>query len=100
MAYPLQGLYKTCYTAIHSQTRKKIAAQRLAEGRYLYHNQGESQTSSLEAVLKAFELLFAEDDPKASKKASKKAEKERKKTRKAGTEQEGQDTRLIADEHV
>jgi len=84
MAYPLQGLYKTCYTAIHSQTRKKIAAQRLAEGRYLYHNQGESQISSLEAVLKAFELLFAEDDPKASKKVSKKAEKERKKQEKLG----------------
>jgi len=82
MAYPLQGLYKTCYTAIHSRTRKEIAAQRLAEGRYLYQNRGESQISSLEDVVKAFELLFAEDDPKASKKASKKAEKERKKQEK------------------
>jgi hypothetical protein len=78
MAYPLQGLYKTCYTAIHSQTRKEIAAQRLKEGRYLYHNREEPEKPRLEKILEGFELLPAEDDPKASRKASKKAEKERK----------------------
>jgi hypothetical protein len=82
MAYPLQGLYKTCYTAIHSQTRKKIAAQRRAEGRYLYQNMEEARGPGLDDITQAFELLFAEDDPKAAKKASKKAEKERKKQEK------------------
>jgi len=82
MAYPLQGLYKTCYTAIHSQTRKEIAAQRLAEGRYLYQNKRDLPIASPEDVVRAFNVLLAEDDPKASKKASKKAEKERKKQEK------------------
>jgi hypothetical protein len=82
MAYPLQGLYKTCYTAIHSQTRKEIATQRRTEGRYLYQNTEEARRPHLDDVGKAFELLFAEDDGKALKKASQKAEKERKKQEK------------------
>jgi len=83
MAYPLQGLYKTCYTAIHSRTRKEIAAQRLAEGRYLYQSEADSHGRRSEDVVKAFNLLLVGDDPKASKKATKKAEKERKKQEKA-----------------
>ena len=80
MAYTLQGLYQTCYTAIHSRTRKEIAAQRLAEGRYLYQNEAQSRKARSEDVLKAFSMLLAaEDDPKAIKKATKKAEKGRKK---------------------
>jgi hypothetical protein len=82
MAYPLQGLYKTCYTAIHSQTRKEIAAQRLNEGRYLCLNMEETRRPRPEEISKAFELLFAKDNPKAEKKASKQAEKERKKQEK------------------
>jgi hypothetical protein len=82
MAYPLQGLYKTCYTAIHSQTRKEIAAQRRTEGRYLYRNMEEKRGPRPDDITKAFELLFTEDNAKAFKKASKKAEKERKKQEK------------------
>jgi hypothetical protein len=78
MAYPLQGLYKTCYTAIHSQTRKEIAVQRLREGRYLYTTV-EPQRPRSEDILAAFELLVTAEDPKTTRKASKKAEKERKK---------------------
>jgi hypothetical protein len=74
MAYPLQGLYKTCYTAIHFQTRKEVAARRLKEGRYLYRNMEETPAQRPEDILRAFEMLLAEDDPKAMKKASKKAE--------------------------
>jgi hypothetical protein len=87
MAYPLQGLYKTYYTAIHSQTRKEIAAQRLKEGRYLYQNKEGLQKSRSEKILEAFELLLAEDNPKASRKVSKKAEKERKRQEKLETDQ-------------
>jgi hypothetical protein len=87
IAYPLQGLYKTCYTAIHSQTRKEIAAQRLKEGRYLYQNKEGLQKSRSEKILEAFELLLAGDNPKASKKACKKAEKERKRQEKLETDQ-------------
>jgi hypothetical protein len=87
MAYPLQGLYKTCYTAIHSQTRKEIAAQRLKEGRYLYQNKEGLQKSRSEKILETFELLLAGDNPKASKKACKKAEKERKRQEKLETDQ-------------
>lgn len=83
MAYPLQGLYKTCYTAIHSRTRKETAAQRLAEGRYLYQSKAESHGRRSEDVVKAFNLLLVEDTPKTSKKATKKAEKERRKQEKA-----------------
>lgn len=83
MAYPLQGLYKTCYTAIHSRTRKEIAAQRLTEGRYLYQSGEDSGKPRSEDVLKVFGLLLTEDDPMASKKATKRAEKERKKQEKA-----------------
>lgn len=90
MAYPLQGLYKTCYTAIHSQTRKEIAAQRRAEGRYLYQNTEETRRSSSDEINKAFELLFAEDDAKALKKASKEAEKERKRQEKLEKKQKKQ----------
>jgi hypothetical protein len=86
MAYPLQGLYKTCYTAIHSQTRKEIVAQRLREGRHLYQNMEGPRKPRSEKIIEAFELLLAEDNPKASKKASKKAEKERKRQEKLETD--------------
>jgi hypothetical protein len=86
MAYPLQGLYKTCYTAIHSQTRKEIAVQRLREGRYLYTT-AELRRPRPEDILAAFELLITAEDPKTTKKASRKAEKERKKQEKLDKDQ-------------
>jgi hypothetical protein len=86
MAYPLQGLYKTCYTAIHSQTRREIAVQRLKEGRYLYTT-AEPQRPRSEDIFAAFELLITAEDPKTIKKASKKAEKERKKQEKLDKDQ-------------
>lgn len=77
MSYPLQGLYKTCYSAIFTRTRKDIATARLEEGHYLSFTALGDDNLDVEAVLEAFERLSAAPDLEV-----KKLEKEKKKQEK------------------
>ena len=64
MAYPGQGIYKSIRTAVHSKTRRNIAAARQAEGEYLASN----SNFEVQAVLHRFDTLCRISEEKKEKK--------------------------------
>lgn len=60
-AYPLQGGYKSLYTLAHSGTQRRIAEQRLAEGKWLV-DEGKA-TIDVEETLKRFDEFRRKGGP-------------------------------------
>ncbi|KAI8292449.1 Sterol 3-beta-glucosyltransferase UGT80B1 [Colletotrichum sp. SAR11_57] len=72
VAYPGQGIYKSIRTAVHSKTRRNIAAARQAEGEYLASN----SSFEVQAVLHRFDTLCRISEEKKEKKGRKSDEPE------------------------
>ncbi|KAF5518137.1 Sterol 3-beta-glucosyltransferase UGT80B1 [Colletotrichum aenigma] len=72
VAYPGQGIYKSIRTAVHSKTRRNIAAARQAEGEYLASN----SNFEVQAVLHRFDTLCRISEEKKEKKGRKSDEPE------------------------
>jgi hypothetical protein len=57
LGYTIQGIYKSVYSAIHTRTRKNIAAARRQEGAWLLARAKEDQDIDLRHIVMAFEEL-------------------------------------------
>jgi hypothetical protein len=57
LGYTIQGIYKSVYSAIHTGTRKNIAAARRQEGVWLLARAREDQDIDLRQIVMAFEEL-------------------------------------------
>lgn len=57
LGYTIQGIYKSVYSAIHTGTRKNIAAARRQEGAWLLTKAREDQNIDLKHIVMAFEEL-------------------------------------------
>jgi hypothetical protein len=57
LGYTVQGIYKSVYSAIHTGTRKAIAAARRQEGTWLLTRAREDQDTDLRHIVTAFEEL-------------------------------------------
>jgi hypothetical protein len=57
MGYPLQGIYKSVYSAIHTRTRKRIAEARRAEGVWALQNAKITGGVDVQGVLRLFDAL-------------------------------------------
>jgi hypothetical protein len=57
LGYTMQGIYKSVYSAIHTRTRKNIAAARRQEGAWLLTRAREDQHTDLQDIVTAFEEL-------------------------------------------
>ncbi|KAI4743690.1 UDP-Glycosyltransferase/glycogen phosphorylase [Aureobasidium sp. EXF-12298] len=57
LGYTMQGIYKSVYSAIHTKTRKLIAAARREEGAWLLAKAREDQNLDLRHIVEEFEDL-------------------------------------------
>lgn len=61
---PLQGVYKSVYSAIHSRTRKLVAEARREEGTWLMSREKGGRAVDAQAVMRAYDVICKSGDTK------------------------------------